>query len=395
MGEPRSGVPPIPPSGGVSTEDAGASVDQNRARSFPCSGCGAALSFSIEMQSLSCGFCGTVRDLEPAEGRAVEEQDLRAALRNIAAGRVEAAAPRGVDGEAVHEVRCRDCGADVRFTGSLTSDECPYCGTAIQLDGVHDAEDRIRVDGVLPFALERDVARKNLGAWVKSRWFAPNEFRKRGAQGRFNGVYLPFWTYDALTLNAYAGERGEHYWVTVKRGDQTTRERRTRWYPASGTFRRFFDDVLVFAGAGLPQKIIAKLDPWPLDRCVPFTPEFLAGYLARTYDTSLEDGFDSAKERIHAAIRSDVKRRIGGDVQRIHGIDTEFGALTYKHLLLPVWLLVYRFRGKPYQVAVNAVTGEVQGARPWSFWKIFFAVVLGLAVVGGAAWLIHEQNQPR
>ncbi len=90
-----------------------------------------------------------------------------------------------------------------------------------------------------------------------------------------------------------------------------------------------------------------------------------------------------------------MKRRIGGDVQRIHGIDTEFGALTYKHLLLPVWLLVYRFRGKPYQVAVNAVTGEVQGARPWSFWKIFFAVVLGLAVVGGAAWLIHEQNQPR
>jgi DNA-directed RNA polymerase subunit RPC12/RpoP len=395
MGDAHPGVPPVPPAGGVTSDGAGAAIDQGRARTFPCAGCGAALSFSIEAQSLACGFCGTVRDLASPDGRIVAEQDLRAALRDIAEGRVAEAGRRRGDEEIVHEVRCGDCGADVRFTGSLTSDECPYCGTAIQLDGVHDAEDRVRVDGVLPFGIDHEVARKNLAAWVKSRWFAPNEFLRRGASGRFHGVYLPFWTYDALTLNAYAGERGEHYWVTVRHGDQTRRERRTRWYPASGTFRRFFDDVLVFAGAGFPAKLIEKLDPWPLERCVPYSPEFLAGYLARTYDTSLEDGFGTAKGRIHAAIRADVQRRIGGDAQRIHGIDTEFGALTYKHLLLPVWLLVYRFRGKPYQVAVNAVTGEVQGARPWSFWKILFAVVVGIAAVGGAAWWIHEQNRPR
>lgn len=393
MGDQETGIPPVPPVAGVSSEGAGAEVDQTRARTFPCAGCGAALTFSIEVQSLACGFCGTVREFDSTDGRAVDEQDLRAMLRDIAAGRVAAGRDaEREDGEpVVREVRCGDCGADVRFTGSLTSDECPYCGTAIQLEGVHDAEDRIRVDGVLPFGIDHDVAQRNLAAWVKSRWFAPNEFRRRGATGRFHGVYLPFWTYDALTMNDYTGERGEHYWVTVRRGDRTTRERRTRWYPASGSFRRFFDDVLVFAGAGLPRKIIAKLDPWPLDECVPFTPEFLAGYLARTYETPLDDGFDIAKERIHTAIRADVCNRIGGDVQRIHGIDTEFGALTYKHLLLPVWLLVYRFHGKPYQVAVNAVTGEVQGARPWSVWKITSAVLLAAGLIAGAVYW-HQQT---
>ena len=74
-------------------------------------------------------------------------------------------------------------------------------------------------------------------------------------------------------------------------------------------------------------------------------------------------------------------------VPKIIGIETEFGALTYKHLLLPVWLLVYRFRGEPYQVAVNAVTGEVQGARPWSFWKILLTVLLVAGLVaGGVYW---------
>jgi hypothetical protein len=36
---------------------------------------------------------------------------------------------------------------------------------------------------------------------------------------------------------------------------------------------------------------------------------------------------------------------------------------------------------------VNAVTGEVQGQRPYSFWKIFFFVAFALAVVGGIALL--------
>ena len=48
------------------------------------------------------------------------------------------------------------------------------------------------------------------------------------------------------------------------------------------------------------------------------------------------------------------------------GHDTNYHALTYKHLLLPVWMLAYRYGKKTYRVVVNAGTGEVQGGRPWS-----------------------------
>ena len=84
-----------------------------------------------------------------------------------------------------------------------------------------------------------------------------------------------------------------------------------------------------------------------------------------------------------SALRQEVRRRIGGDEQRIHNVSTQYNALTYKHLLLPVWLLAYKYNEKPYRVVVNAATGEVQGERPYSWVKITLTVLLGLAIAGG------------
>ncbi len=176
-------------------------------------------------------------------------------------------------------------------------------------------------------------------------------------------------------MNRYRGERGDHYWVTVRRGDKTERVQKTRWSFASGSFRRFFDDVLVVAGRGLKAGVVDSLEPWPLARCREFDPRLIAGFVARTYDVGLAEGLGIAKTRIAGALRDDVRRRIGGDEQRIHSVETQYGALTYKHLLLPVWLLAYRYRERLYQVIVNAATGEVQGERPWSWVKITLAVL--------------------
>jgi hypothetical protein len=114
---------------------------------------------------------------------------------------------------------------------------------------------------------------------------------------------------------------------------------------------------------------------------VPFNQQVLAGFLARTYDITLGEGFADAKTRIEEALRTEVQKRIGGDEQEIMSLDVQYRALTYKHLLLPVWLLVYRYHDKPYQVAVNAATGEVQGERPYSWIKITSAVLCAVAAV--------------
>ncbi|NOX58239.1 MAG: hypothetical protein GXP29_05195 [Planctomycetes bacterium] len=354
---------------------------------FPCEGCGADLEFSIGVQNLKCPYCGFVKVLEFDPERHVAEQDYYQMLANIASWREE-----GTDQtDGLSEVRCVSCGAKVQFQGTLTSSECAYCGVPLQLDDVHDAADRVPVDGVLPFKVDRKKAHTALAAWVKSRWFAPNRFKKVGVNGKFSGVYTPYWTFDTMTTTQYTGQRGDHYWVTVGSGKNRRQVMRTRWSYAAGTFRKFFDDELIVGGEGLPVKRLNALMPWPLEDCVPFNQEMLAGFLARTYDVELEQGFLIAKGNFEKALVANAKSLIGGDAQRIHSIETQYNAITYKHLLLPVWMMGYRYANKAYQVVVNAATAEVQGDRPYSAVKIAFAVVCGLVVAGGIAYVASSR----
>lgn len=351
---------------------AGQTLEEARGRTFPCESCGADLEFNIGQQRLRCPFCGFSKDLTPEVE--VSERDLKTTLDRLVELRHQGAS----DLAGTQVVVCEACRGEIEFTGTLTSIRCPYCGSPVQREQVHRTERGVPVDGVVPFQIDRNRAQTQLRQWVNGLWFAPGDFKKQGVAGDFEGIYLPFWTYDAMTYSRYRGQRGDAYYVQGKDGK---RERRVRWSATAGEFQRFFDDVLVSAGSSLPKARLESLEPWPLAGCLPFSEELLAGYLSRTYDIPLDEGFVDARRRIDDALRGETRRRIGGDEQRIEGLDTSFSALTYKHLLLPVWLQSYPYRGKVYQVVINAATGEVEGERPYSAWKIFFFALFVLTVV--------------
>jgi ribosomal protein S27E len=359
------------------SEDKGGFGDFGKQKEFPCDTCGAKLTFSIGAQKLKCEHCGTEKELMFGEDAKVVERDLDAALRGQAQRRASSGQFAGS-----HEVKCSACGATVVFQGTLTSSSCAYCDAPIQREKAHEMQHRIAVDGLCTFQIEKETASKKLKEWVRSRWFAPNDFKQRGVEGRFDGVYMPYFTFDAMTYTRYSGERGDAYWVTEGSGQNQKRVRKIRWSSARGSFQRFFDDVLIPALKSLPQKLLQSLEPWPLEKMIPFTDQALSGKLAHTYEIELGESFGLAKQRINDELHKDVRRRIGGDEQRIHSVDTSFSALTYKHVLLPVWILAYRYAGKSYRVVVNAMTGQVSGERPYSPIKI------ALAVIGGIIGLI-------
>jgi hypothetical protein len=55
--------------------------------------------------------------------------------------------------------------------------------------------------------------------------------------------------------------------------------------------------------------------------------------------------------------------------------------LHWKHVLLPMWSLTYRFRDKAYPVLIHGQTGKVVGDAPYSWVKILVAVV-GVVALG-------------
>ena len=374
---PPSGSAVPPPVRPAPPDTSGETIDQQKGRIFPCEGCGADLVFHIGQQRLRCPYCGFEKVILLDPQRTIEEQDFLAALEKVRQWRQERAeAPEGDESE----IRCAACGATVLFHGALISRTCPYCGSPLQQNEVHRSRRALPFDGVIPFRIDRRRAHQSLSGWIRSRWLAPSAFYRLRIEAAFTGIYLPFWTFDALTFTRYAGMRGEHYWVTVGTGKNRRMVQRTNWYRVSGTFQRFFDDVLVPASRGLPAHYLDRLAPWPLHEAIPFTPEVLAGFYARAYDVELDEGFSLAKAAMDAAIEAEVRSRIGGDEQQVDAIESAYDAITFKLMLLPVWLLVYRFRSRPYQVLVNAATGEVFGERPYSWVKITLLVLLAALI---------------
>lgn len=357
----------------------GRSIDTGKGRIFPCDRCGADLVFSIGQQSLQCPYCGEIQRLEHHNNVPIVERDYLKMLANLQRQRESKSTDEESEQASTqHAVRCDSCGAEVVFQGTLTSSSCPYCACPLQRDKVHDSVSRIPVDGMLPFLIPPERAAENLRSWVKSLWWAPNEFLRQGANGKFNGVYLPFFTFDALAYAQYSGRRGDAYFVTIGEGNNRRTERRVKWSSAGGEFEQFFDDVLIISANVEHAELVRNLEPWPLESLISYTPEVLAGFFSRTYDIPLEDSFNYARQLIESALAEAARRRIGGDEQQVTSLQANYSRITYKHLLLPVWLLAYRYRNQTYQVMMNATTGAVSGQRPYSVVKIAFAMTLAV-----------------
>jgi len=350
---------------------------------FPCSTCGAQMQFAPGGDHLICPNCGNTEPIDTRTGRAAatRELDFVRHLRDAA---------DAADIEETRTVTCPNCGATTELLGADEAGRCPFCDTPVVVDAGTDRH--IRPAAVLPFAIDEGAARAAMTDWLGALWFAPNGLQDYARKGRrMNGVYVPYWTYDAATASRYTGQRGTHYYVTrtvTRNGKrQQVRERRTRWRAVSGRVARAFDDVLVLASRSLPKSYTDALEPWDLGALEPYRPEFLAGFRAETYRVGLEDGFAEARDIMDGIIRGDVRHDIGGDEQRIGAVDTDVSDVTFKHVLLPVWLAAYKYRGRTFRFVVNARTGEVQGERPWSRWKIAFAVLLALIAAGIAAYV--------
>jgi hypothetical protein len=337
---------------------------------------------------LVCDHCGHSTDIGsgPWRGAQLKELDFNSA----AAQRLPES-----EMEETQVLSCRNCAAQVEFDPDTHAAECPFCATPVVTGtGTHR---HIKPRGVLPFALDERSAQKAMAEWLGKLWFAPNGLQEYARKGRrMQGIYVPYWTFDADTKSTYRGERGTVYYETQTVMRDGKREQvqvqKVRWRPTAGRVARFFDDVLVLASESLPKTYTDALEPWDLPALEPYRPEYLAGFRAESYTVELSDGYVEARGHMARVIERDVRFDIGGDRQRIHDIDTDVSDVTFKHVLLPVWLAAYKYRGKSFRFVVNGRTGRIQGERPWSAIKITVAVVLGLIVAAGIGYLVAQNS---
>ncbi len=356
------------------------SLSKIQTETFVCPNCGGTFKFDIKKQKFLCASCTHEAQIETVVDY-ITEHDFNDYYRREALC---------VPFEGFASVACQNCGCEIVFSENETATTCPMCGsTQIATVKQHSG---IPPEGIIPFKIDKAEANLNFQKWVKSRWFAPNDFKKYSQEGKLAGQYIPFWTYDADVYATYVGEGGRTRTYQDSDGNTQTQ---TDWYHVSGAVSEYFDDIQVCASKINSDSVLNGVLPYDtIGSLLPYSQAYLSGFQAELYSIKADVGFETAKKIIYnkmeSLARMDILRSY--DSARVHSVNCHYSNVTYKHVLLPVWTSAFGYKGKTYHYAVNGETGKVNGKRPYSALKIFFAILLAVIVIGGIAFFASKNK---
>lgn len=329
--------------------------------------------YDPSVRGLRCRHCSTQAPVPSIGAPGPRELSLKDGLTR---------APRGYGTETLR-VECGACGAIVNLAPEERASRCTYCASPTVVTKPPDPT-LLQPESMIPFLVPQPQATSKFEGWLRGLWFRPGDLSRMARVEGIHGVYLPYWTFDADLESRWEAERGEYYYTTEHYTDedehgntvhQTRQVQHTRWEPARGRRKDRHDDVLVCASKGVKEDLAAKLCTFDTGHLVPYSPGYLYGWRAEAYAVDLQSAWARGQGIIEAKQRELCAQDVGGDTHRNLEVENSFRRETFKHVLLPLFVLAYRYNGRPYQVLVNGQTGEVVGKAPLSVWKVMALVI--------------------
>lgn len=351
---------------------------QKETEVLKCLTCGSNMVFDPATQKLKCPQCSRLEDFEKSS--AVQEIDVLTAFGAHESWKDETSA-----------YKCENCNAVVVLSAGQTAGRCPYCDTA----HVVKTEELVglKPNAVYPFTVTKTSAIEFSKKWVKSRIFAPSKFKKNLLEENLKGVYQPAFTFDSKTSSTYYGRIGKRHTRTVGSGKNRRVETYMVWRNISGNHYKNFDDVFVNGDTGYSQDVLNKISPFNYKTIKVYDNEYLTGFMAKRSDRKVETCWEDAKVSMDSAIKRDILSKYVYDVVQFLNVSTTHENVTYKYVLLPVFLLNYKYGKKLYSVHVNGNTGKVAGKTPISWLRVLFAVALGIVVAIALGYLIYSYGR--
>ncbi|MCQ2533381.1 MAG: hypothetical protein MJ172_02285 [Clostridia bacterium] len=333
-----------------------------------CPQCGATIAFNPGTMSLSCEYCGYSKQLPKAEaGEAVVEMDFKSAASRSSCEW----------GTQKKSVVCKMCGAEAIYDALETASNCPFCGSTSVMP-VDNIEDVMSPGGIVPFEIDKKKAEEIFKSWLKGKLFAPKAAKESCEAKDFNGIYLPFWTYDCDTTSTYTARLGFEY----KDGE----EKKIRWQNTSGVYQQFIDDEIVYASKKTISPELKAVSTFDFKKIQPYSPEIVAGFAAERYSVGLDEGWTNAqktiKPKLSSALTSKLRKQHHADRVEQVKMSTSYDNITFKYLLAPIWMAAFKYNGVVYNIAVNGQTGRISGKSPVSTIRVIIAILIVLAIIG-------------
>ena len=342
---------------------------ESKALTTKCTGCGADFAYDIETGMLKCAHCGSTKAIE---------KDETVVRRQITSDVIKQCS----EWKEATVFNCNNCGAKEVFERKEISRKCCFCGSTnivatSELAGV-------RPDSVIPFQITKDSAIHRFRKYIKSKLFAPKNFKKADLNERINALYSPCWSFSANTENAYNGTLGRtvYHHHRDSRG-QTITTTSINWFRVWGQINQNYQDFFVQSGSQIPPITFNKLMPFNIKLVTVYRQEYLSGIIAEHYSKNLETCFNSFAQSVRLDIRRRVMNKYRADHVQFMDIQTNYKSRKFNYVLLPLYIANYTYKNKTYNFYVNGASGAIVGKYPKSKLKISLLVLGSITLVAG------------
>lgn len=336
-----------------------------------CESCGGQLSFDPKSKSVKCFNCGLEKPIEyePKSEKKAFVEDNEAYDADFA--------------KALKQIKCKSCGANVLLNNYAMQSNCPYCGTSEIYE--QNGEKKLRVDSIIPFAFDKAEALERFKQTVKGRFFANKQVLNHLTLEDIKATYINAYVFDFHTHSRYTCV--ERYYKDVKRPNGLT-STETYYKTRRGTHDEFCNNISIEVNSNLNQKEFESVLPFDYNSAVAFNQDFLTGYMVEYQDEDFDSSVVKAKEYAKSSAYQSIRSKFGTNVDSLD-VHTSFIDEKYNYSLLPVYFVSRTVKDKPKTVLMNGQTGKT-GSVPLNKWKVFWAIIIGLGLLGGLIALLFS-----
>ena len=344
---------------------------------YKCPACTGPLHFVGASGMLECDFCGAKYDVAQIEALYAEKEAKAVAATEQANAKAEQNRQKiaemeaqgwdtsslssdwGTEADGMKAYSCPSCGAELICDASTAATSCPYCGNPTVLGG--KLSGKLKPEYILPFKLDKKAAIAQLTRYYKGKAFLPKAFKSQNHIAEIQGVYVPFWLYDAKAdaRGRYEGQNSESH----REGDYIVTT--TQHYDVRREGSAAFAKVPVDGSSKMPNTHMDAIEPFDYGDLKPFSTAYLPGYLADRYDEDADACAERAYRRMYNSTADALHATTGG-YSEIHPISENINVdMTHAHYaLLPVWMLHTRWKEQDFLFAMNGQTGKLIGDLP-------------------------------
>ncbi|MBC8356674.1 MAG: hypothetical protein H8E66_32260 [Planctomycetes bacterium] len=266
-----------------------------------------------------------------------------------------------------HNFECQGCGASMSYDASAQTLRCPFCGSS-HLENKPDAK-ALAPNRVVPLAVDRDSAVATMRRWLGKGFWRPSDLSERAAVTTMTAVYVPYWVFAAKTFT---------YWTADS--SQTPFGARGDWVPMSGEHRGSYLGLLVGASSVLTPGETSELCPFDIARGVAPDQIDLDNVIVEQFRVQRKYARPLARAGLENLERDACAQYVPGRNRKLK-VNVRLEGLSSEPVLLPIWVMAYRYQDRVFRFLINGQTGRATGQAPTSWKKVFLAIIIGIAIL--------------